>query len=354
MGLGHGKNRKGKAGKKKKRGNAGTFDVNELKSDIFYAINELRQLHQVGEIALAREIDSISQSFANKLAKKGELNYSDNKFRGEELGEILFYYSGDCDADTVIESWNKDSKTFKYNSKNPEASSFAQIVWKSSQYIGIGIAKDNKGATYIVSNFYPAGNVVGQFAENVFPPKGKAKKKEKKVKEAPQVQEQPREPRRSIRQSIRKQNLSGFSRFDVEALESHNRYRRKHHVPPLTLNKDLCKIAQGYANKLISTHSFKHSKNKYKGNDIGENLYTCKNKEATGEMATTSWYDEIKDHNFRKDFQSSTGHLTQLVWKNTQEVGFGIASKGGVYVVVANYYPPGNTLGLFHENVFKA
>ena len=84
-------------------------------------------------------------------------------------------------------------------------------------------AKDNKGANYIVSNFYPAGNFVGQFAENVFPPKGKAKNKEKKVKEVPQ--EQPRELRRSIRQSIKKQNLSGFTRFDVEALESHNRYR---------------------------------------------------------------------------------------------------------------------------------
>ena len=134
----------GKKEGKKKHGNAGTFDYNELKSDIFYAINELRQLHQVGEIALAREIDSISQSFANKLAKKGELNYPDNKFRGEELGEILFYYSGDCDADNVIESWNNDSKTFKYNSKNPEPSSFAQIVWKSSQYIGIGMLKTIK------------------------------------------------------------------------------------------------------------------------------------------------------------------------------------------------------------------
>ena len=48
-------------------------------------------MHQAPDLALAREIDAISQAFANKVAKQGELQYSNNKFRGEELGEILFY-----------------------------------------------------------------------------------------------------------------------------------------------------------------------------------------------------------------------------------------------------------------------
>ena len=122
----------------------------------------------------------------------------------------------------------------------------------------------------------------------------------------------------------------------------------------MTLNKDLCKIAQSYAERLLATNSFNHSKNKYKGNEIGENLYMCSGKVATGEMATTDWYNEIKMHNFRKDFQSGTGHFTQVVWKGTEEVGFGVANKGSTYFVVANYYPPGNFLGEFANNVFKA
>ena len=122
----------------------------------------------------------------------------------------------------------------------------------------------------------------------------------------------------------------------------------------MTLNKDLCKIAQSYAERLLATNSFNHSKNKYKGNEIGENLYTCTGKEATGEMATTDWYNEIKVHNFKKEFQQASGHFTQLVWKGTEEVGFGVANMGLYYFVVANYYPAGNAIGEFANNVFKA
>ena len=351
MGLCQANSRKAKEGTKKRTKSSvgGNFDINELKNDLILEINEVRELHQVSGLSLNREIESIAQAFANKIAKKGELEYSNGMYKGEELGEILFYYSSDCDAETVIETWNKDSKHFRYNSKNPDASSFAQIVWKSSKFIGLGISKDSKGGTYIVANFYPGGNVVGQFAENVFPPKGKGESS-KKPKE--KEKEKEKEPKKSSNKG--KQNLSGYTQFDIEALEIHNKYRKKHHAPALTLNKDLCKIAQGYAERLLATRSFNHSSNKYRGEELGENLYMCTGKVATGEEATTEWYNEIKQHNFKKEFQSGTGHFTQVIWKSTQEVGFGVANKGSTYYVVANYYPAGNIWGEFQTNVLKA
>jgi hypothetical protein len=58
-----------------------------------------------------------------------------------------------------------------------------------------------------------------------------------------------------------------------------------------------------------------------------------------GEKASMQWYDEIKDHNFNLDHQSGTGHFTQLVWKTTKEVGFGVArASDGSFYGVANYY----------------
>lgn len=67
------------------------------------------------------------------------------------------------------------------------------------------------------------------------------------------------------------------------------------------------------------------------------------------------WYDEVQYYDFSKQgFTSKTGHFTQLVWKNSKQVGFGITEKNGIVYVVCRYSPPGNYLGQFEKNVFPA
>lgn len=44
------------------------------------------------------------------------------------------------------------------------------MLWKSSKEIGIGMARVPGGKTYVVANFDPAGNIVGQFKDNVVEP----------------------------------------------------------------------------------------------------------------------------------------------------------------------------------------
>ena len=46
-----------------------------------------------------------------------------------------------------------------------------------------------------------------------------------------------------------------------------------------------------------------------------------------------------------------TGHFTQLVWKSTTQVGFGLGIKGNKYYCVGQYYPSGNYQNRFQENV---
>ena len=67
------------------------------------------------------------------------------------------------------------------------------------------------------------------------------------------------------------------------------------------------------------------------------------------------WYDEIKKYNFRNPgFASGTGHFTQVVWVASKEVGIAKAtSKTGKHFVVARYYPAGNVIGHFPENVLQ-
>lgn len=64
--------------------------------------------------------------------------------------------------------------------------------------------------------------------------------------------------------------------------------------------------------------------------------------------ATDWWYDEIKLYDYNKPiFATDTQQFTQLIWKSTTKVAFGIA---GAFVV-GRYYPAGNIQGQFEENV---
>jgi hypothetical protein len=44
------------------------------------------------------------------------------------------------------------------------------MIWKGSKEVGTGKAVAANGWVYIVSLYYPSGNVVGQFKKNVFEP----------------------------------------------------------------------------------------------------------------------------------------------------------------------------------------
>ena len=65
------------------------------------------------------------------------------------------------------------------------------------------------------------------------------------------------------------------------------------------------------------------------------------------------WYDEVKDYNFKNPGGAGgTGHFTQVVWVGSQEMGVAKSGEGsGTQFVVARYYPPGNVIGHFPENV---
>ena len=152
-------------------------------------------------------------------------------------------------------------------------------------------------------------------------------------------------------------NKAKIKKFIEDALKKHNELRKQHGSEPLKLSEDLNKIAQEYAEILAKINEIKHSNNKYKGYDLGENIFCCSGTEIQGDNMTLSWYKEINDYDFNNPgFISGTGHFTQLIWKETEEVGFGFSqSKNGIYYGVANYFPAGNinTKEDFNKNVLR-
>ncbi|KAI7801485.1 putative golgi-associated plant pathogenesis-related protein 1, partial [Triplophysa rosa] len=140
--------------------------------------------------------------------------------------------------------------------------------------------------------------------------------------------------------------------FKKEFLETHNKYRRKHQAPDLTLSDTLCASAQLWADHIFSKKRMEHS-----DTDNGENIFyafSSEPKKPTGKKPVDTWYSEIKDYNFEKSgYQPKTGHFTQVVWKSTKEVGVGLATDGRTVYVVGQYSPSGNITnpGYYEENV---
>lgn len=144
--------------------------------------------------------------------------------------------------------------------------------------------------------------------------------------------------------------------FAKQALDAHNKYRAKHQVPSLKWSEEIAKDAQAWAEKLARERRLQHaSQSERKG--TGENIAMFSGKfETAGEEATNMWYSEVKDYRFNKPgFQGNTGHFTQVVWKESQELGMGKAqtADGRLTFVVGRYKPAGNLLNHFQENVFK-
>lgn len=146
---------------------------------------------------------------------------------------------------------------------------------------------------------------------------------------------------------------SKSSDFENEALEVHNEYRREHGVPPLVINKDINKVCQKWADELAKKDALAYSLNQ----NYGENVYcgwsADPNIKIKARDCVEKWYSEINEFSFGKEPEVlNCGHFTQIVWKNTKELGIGSSkSKSGKLYVVANYYPPGNYTGQFIKNV---
>ena len=144
--------------------------------------------------------------------------------------------------------------------------------------------------------------------------------------------------------------------FSKESLEKHNEYRKKHKAEDLILDNDLGIYAQKHAKTLAKNNKVFHSTCKTEKEEIvGESIYSS-DKEITGKDFTDILYNDKKNYNFEKPKHlSKASRFTQLIWKDTKKVGFGLAlnKKSKQFFAVAIYYPAGNKLGAYEENVEK-
>ena len=152
-------------------------------------------------------------------------------------------------------------------------------------------------------------------------------------------------------------NAAGVNSDEIVAV--HNKWRAKVGVGELSYSPELALSAQAWADNLKQTNQCRMRHSKPEGK-YGENIYWAsaiawsdgrrEPQQVPSAKPVDSWGSEVADYNYSKNSckpGKMCGHYTQIVWKDTKQVGCALAVCEDTQdqVWVCQYRPAGNWVG---------
>ncbi|MGD9810052.1 MAG: CAP domain-containing protein [Sphingobium sp.] len=139
--------------------------------------------------------------------------------------------------------------------------------------------------------------------------------------------------------------------FRVRMLDSHNAERSSLGLEALRWDPALAASAQQWADHLAATGKFEHAPEN-PGEPEGENLWAGTKGYYSLENMVDAWIREKKyfkqgafPNNSTTGHVEDVGHYTQLVWRETGEVGCARAKSAQEDILVCRYADAGNYIG---------
>lgn len=141
------------------------------------------------------------------------------------------------------------------------------------------------------------------------------------------------------------------SAFEARVLATHNRERAGLEIAPLRWNASLAGSAQQWADHLASSGSFEHAPER-DGEPQGENLWAGTKNAFPIEARVGAWIREkthfkhgVFPNNSTTGKVEDVGHYTQLIWRDTRDVGCAQATSAREDILVCRYSSAGNYVG---------
>ncbi|RKF66757.1 putative scp-like extracellular protein [Golovinomyces cichoracearum] len=160
-----------------------------------------------------------------------------------------------------------------------------------------------------------------------------------------------------------------LSDYEATTIERHNAHRFNHSSTELTWNKTLASFALETAKTCVFAHDLTPGDGNYGQNiaafGTSKGVKSLDKSTLITDAVSNKWYNsELKFVPFGISNPSTSGpeflHLTQIIWKETKSVGcvtFECPS-GSIFSIpsqytVCNYFPAGNIMGKFDEQVSR-
>ena len=159
--------------------NTAAWDFTKFYNDLVSLHNTLRTKHRVGKLTKLQAIATMAQKTATNCAKIKTLQHSQDKYNNQPVGQNLYVKTNAPSANDVMQGWYyKEEPNYNYStgkSKNGGViGHFTQVVWKSTTQIGCAVATGTylayQNSYYVCCNYFPAGNYIGQYVQNVRTP----------------------------------------------------------------------------------------------------------------------------------------------------------------------------------------
>ena len=125
------------------------------------AHNQARAQVGVKPLVWNTELAAIASIYATKLARTGQFKHSGQRSYGENLFMGTAGAYGPVDG---VRAWIGESRDYDYNVNHGHGKPvghYTQVVWSGTTAVGCGQAVGH-GSMWMVCNYYPAGNIVGQ------------------------------------------------------------------------------------------------------------------------------------------------------------------------------------------------
>ena len=153
------------------------FDFTKFYNDLVSKHNSLRKKHSAGALTKLTAIAKLAQNTADGCKKAKNLVHSGTSYIGKWMGQNLYVSGGKAPTGAeVANSWYSEISDYNFSTGKPKSSSkvtghFTQLVWIGSKQIGCAVATGEwagyKPSYFVCCNYFPGGNVSGQYTKNV-------------------------------------------------------------------------------------------------------------------------------------------------------------------------------------------